>query len=150
MIEQRGPLLLTAGLGSAAIAVLHVGIIAIGAPAYRYFGAGEEMAVKADAGSLMPGILTFAIALVFAAFAAYGFAGSGRFVRLPFLRTALVCIAVVYVVRGLAAVTEGYALLGAKPSVPPRYLIFSIVSLVIGLCYAFGTFRSWRVLGPSR
>lgn len=35
-----------AGFLSSAIALLHIGIILLGAPAYRYFGAGEEMAAE--------------------------------------------------------------------------------------------------------
>ncbi|MBC7983974.1 MAG: hypothetical protein H7Y02_08975 [Candidatus Obscuribacterales bacterium] len=43
---------------SAVAAMLHVGIIFVGAPWYRFFGAGEDMARKAEAGSWYPALIT--------------------------------------------------------------------------------------------
>ena len=34
-------------------------------------------------------------------------------------------------------------------SFPVRYLVFSLVSLFVGLCYAIGTVQSWKILKKS-
>ena len=67
------PWLLAAGIGSLSVAVLHVVIIFIGAEAYRYFGAGEEMATGAEQGSTIPELITIGIVFVFIVFGLYAF-----------------------------------------------------------------------------
>ncbi len=49
---------------NAAVAVLHIGCIYYGAPWYRFFGAGEQMAILAEQGSIQPTIITTGIVLV--------------------------------------------------------------------------------------
>ncbi len=144
-MRQNEFFLLLGGLLSAAIAALHVVIIFFGAPAYRYFGAGEDMARQAETGSFVPAAMTLVIAVVFAIFALYAFSGAGRFRRLPLLRTGLVAISAIYLVRGLLLLSElaGYA---QGAGVRPRHLAFSFTSLVIGLLYLAGTMLLWRNL----
>jgi hypothetical protein len=148
----RGTALLTlAGTGSALVAALHAVIIALGAPAYRYFGAGEEMATQAERGSPVPAIVTAALTAVFALWAAYGFSGAGRMRRLPLLRTGLVVIGAIYTLRGLAVLPEAWWLVaGRTPPVLTRQLVSSMVSLVIGLAYLTGTGRAWSTLEPRK
>lgn len=149
--SRRGrKLLLAAGIASAAISVLHLGIVFAGAPAYRYFGAGEEMARKAEAGSLAPAALTLLIAAVFAVFAAYAFSGAGLLRRLPLLRVGLVTIAWIYLLRGFPAFVQGASLVTDPGSVQVRDFVFSLVSLLVGLAYAFGLQRAWRELSAGR
>lgn len=144
-MRQKERILAVAGWSSVAIAALHVVIVFLGAPAYRYFGAGEDMARQAEAGSLVPAAMTLAIAAVFAVFALYAFSGAGRFRRLPLLRTGLVAISAIYLVRGLLLLPElaGYA---QGSGVMPRQLAFSFTSLVIGLFYLAGTVLLWPSL----
>ena len=144
-MRQNQRILAVAGWLSAAIAALHVVIVFFGAPAYRYFGAGEDMARQAEAGSLVPAAMTLAIAAVFAVFALYAFSGAGLVRRLPLLRTGLVVISAIYLVRGLLLLTElvGYA---QGAGVLPRHLAFSFTSLVIGLFYLAGTVLLWPSL----
>jgi hypothetical protein len=143
-MRQKEHILAVAGWLSVAIAALHVVIIFLGPPAYRYFGAGEDMARQAEAGSFVPAAMTLAIAVVFAVFALYAFAGAGRFRRLPLLRTGLVVISAIYLMRGLSLLPE----LAKYDSgaVEPRHLAFSFTSLVIGLFYLAGTVLLWRSL----
>lgn len=147
---RREHVLLLAGWLSLAVAALHVVIIFFGAPAYRYFGAGEEMARKAEAGSFIPAAMTLFIAVVFAVFSLYAFAGAGRLRRLPLLRTGLVVIAAIYTLRGLGLFLELAGYLQGSPAVPPRYLAFSAVSLTIGILYSLGTALLWPRLRPTR
>src|SRR5262245_49896623 len=100
------PLLLFGGLASIAIAALHVVIVFIGPPAYRYFGAGEALARQAELGSLFPATLTLIVATAFALFGAYALSGAGTLRRLPLLRLGLTTIGVIYTLRGLLLVPQ--------------------------------------------
>lgn len=139
-----------AGWLSAAIAVLHVIIVFLGAPAYRYFGAGEELARQAEAGSPLPAALTLFIAVGFAVFSLYALSGAGSIRRLPLLRTGLVAIGLIYTLRGLSLIPELLQLSRQSEWVMPRHLVFSLVSLTIGIAYLWGTLRAWPTLAPHR
>ena len=82
----RNKWLVTAGMMSAAAALLHVATIAGGPEWYRFFGAGEAMARAAERGSPMPALVTAAIAFILLVWAAYAFSGAGLLRRLPLIR----------------------------------------------------------------
>ena len=142
--------LLAAGLLSTGIALLHVIIIFGGAPAYRYFGAGEQMARQAEAGSYFPGLLTATVTLFFAVFAFYAFAGATVAPRPPLLRTGLILIGVIYTLRGLLLAPQLVAYLANAPLLASKGLVFSTVSLLIGFVYRFGTWQAWGDLRNAR
>lgn len=127
------------------IALLHIVIIFIGAPAYRYFGAGEEMAALSEKGSFIPMVVTSAIALVFFFFGLYAWSATGRIKRLPFRKVLLIIIAGIYLLRGsgffieVLGITYGY-------DVPVRHAVFSLVALLTGLTYLFGLIKGWKSL----
>ena len=62
--------LVAAAALSATAALLHVGCIVFGAPWYRFFGAGEQMAQMAERGEWRPTLVTSVIVLVLSFFAA--------------------------------------------------------------------------------
>ncbi len=136
-------LLILGGLLSAGASVLHLAVIAGGPDWYRFFGAGEGMAGLAEQGSWLPAIVTLGIALVLALWSAYAFSGAGLLPRLPLLRTALVLISAVYLLRGLVLVP---ALIVNRGDVMPFVLWSSLIVLVYGLAYAIGTWRAWPAL----
>ena len=139
-----GGLLAVGGLLSAAAALLHVACI-VGGPAwYRFLGAGEGMALAAARGSLRPTLVTLGIAAVLGIWAAYAFSGAGMIVRLPLLRTALVAISAVYLLRGLVVLWPS---LLRRPDLSANFLRWSsIIVLVIGTIHALGTWRVWNTL----
>ncbi len=135
--------LVMAGVLSAAAALLHIAVIVSGAEWYRFFGAGEGMARLAERGSLTPHLITLAIALVLAIWAAYAFAGAGLLRRLPLMRTALLAITGIYLLRGLAL----FPTLALNPALVDRFTLWSsIIILVYGITYAVGTWRAWPTL----
>lgn len=139
-------LLCVAALLSFLVAVLHVGIIAAGAPAYRYFGAGESMARLAEQGSAIPALVTAVATGLFVLCGLYPLSAAGWLPRLPFLRLGLVCIAAVYTLRGLVLVAQ---LAHGGPAGPPtRELVFSAVSLSIGFVYIAAIAGVWSRLRP--
>jgi hypothetical protein len=134
------------GLLSCAIALLHIVIIAIGAPAYRYFGAGERMARQAEQGSVVPALLTAVISMVFGLFALYAFSGAGLIRRLPSLKLVLVAVGVIYTLRGLLLGPQVVWFFGVSGRVPVRQLLFSGVSFIVGLTYLVGVHAAWNRL----
>jgi hypothetical protein len=146
---MRAPrfLLVAGAIGSFFIAALHLVIIFVGAPGYRYFGA-PGLAVLAERGSLTPAVVTSGIVLVFTIWGFYALSGAGVVRPLPLLRTALSVIAAVYMLRGLLLIPELLRLLSAT-LLAPRAAVFSAVSLCIGLAHLAGLFTLVRQ-GPSR
>ena len=137
------------GILSFAIALLHVIIIFVGASAYRYFGAGEDMAAAAESGSAFPALLTFVLVAVFAIWGFYGLSGAGVIRRLPLLKIALLLIGAVYTLRGFAVFQQLFQIAASSAEVARREIVFSLVSLIIGLAYLIGTVKSWRSLDAS-
>ncbi len=137
--------LVAGGWLSAAAAVLHVAVIAGGPDWYRLFGAGEAMAQMAERGSLVPAVLTLGIAAMLAVWAAYAFAGAGIIRRLPLMRTALVAISAIYLVRGLLIVP-----VLTKQAAPAFDIWSSLIVLVYGIVYALGTWRAWKQLSQPK
>jgi putative oxidoreductase len=150
--------LIVAGSLSLVAALAHVAVIIGGPDWYRFFGAGEEMASMAEQGALYPALLTALIAAVLATWGLYAFAAAGLIRRLPLMKTALVIITTIYLLRGLAGLL-GVALAG---SVDNPYLnelqkeatfiwISSLICLVFGAAYLFGTLRAWpQLVKPAR
>ncbi|MEO6198342.1 MAG: hypothetical protein ABIO68_00185 [Sphingomicrobium sp.] len=139
----RNPWLIAGGVLSLLAAILHLAVIVGGPDWYRFFGAGEGMAQAAEAGRWMPVLVTFGIAAVLGLWAAYAFSGAGLIRRLPLMRTALVVISLIYLLRGLIVIP----LLVRHPEGVDSFGIWSsLIVLVYGIAYAVGTWRAWPVL----
>ena len=140
---RKNRVLFAGGLLSVAASLLHL-VVIVGGPAwYRFFGAGEGMAQMAERGEITPTLTTIAIASILTIWAAYAFAGAGVIRRLPLMRTALVLISAIYLLRGLVLIP---ALIINKGSPEPFVLWSSLIVLVYGLCYAVGTWVAWPQL----
>ncbi len=147
MKPARNPALVIGGLLSVAASLLHIGCI-IGGPAwYRFFGAGEGVAQAAERGEPLPALMAGGIAAILAIWAAYAFSGAGLLPRLPLLRTGLVVISAVYLLRGLVLIP---ALVVNGADVMPFILWSSLIVLVYGLAYAIGTWIAWPRLKTHR
>lgn len=101
--------------------------------------ASSPLGSLAAEGPLGVRVVTAALALVFATWALYAASGAELVRPLPLLRPALVVIGVVYLLRGLAILaeidmvrTQGY---------PPRFILYSTISLAAGLLYLAGVWR---------
>lgn len=147
MTPDRNPALVIGGVLSVAASLLHIGCIFGGPAWYRFFGAGEGVAQAAERGEPLPTIMAAGIAAILAIWAAYAFSGAGLLPRLPLLRTGLVVISAVYLLRGLALVP---ALVINGGEVAPFVVWSSLIVLVYGLAYAVGTWTAWTTLGAAR
>ena len=134
--------LVAGGSVSLALAAVHVVVIAIGAPAYRYFGRAD-LADASLKGSLDPLYATMVVAFTLTLFGLYAFSGAGLVRRLPLLRTGLVTISSIYLLRGLILVLDA-ARWFAGERFPLRQPVFSAAALAIGVCHAIGTWTVFR------
>lgn len=138
------PWLVTGGVLSLAAAALHLACIPGGGDWYRFFGAGEGIARAAERGSLLPAAMATAIAAVLAGWGAYAFSGAGRVRRFPLLRTALVLISAVYLVRAAMVLAPD---LWNRPDLSATFMLWSsAIVFIYGLAYAIGTWRAWPTL----
>jgi hypothetical protein len=125
-------------------AALHLACIVGGPSWYRFFGAGEGMARMAEQGDWRPVVITLCVTAALAVAGAYAFSGAGLIPRLPFLRTALVVISSVYLLRGLVLFMPSAL---QRPDLTMTFLVWSsAIVLVIGLVHAIGTWRAWNTL----
>ena len=138
----RNPWLVVGGCLSLLASALHIGCIIGGPEWYRFFGAGEAMAAAAERGEAYPALVTFAIAVVLAVWGAYAFAGAGLIRRLPLMRTVLVAITAVYLLRG-AVLIPALTVAGMGGAFN---IWSSLIVLGYGITYAIGTWRAWPSL----
>lgn len=132
-------------------ALLHIAIILGGADWYRASGAGEGLAVLAESGSLYPAFLGSILTSIFFGWSIYALSGAGLIRRLPFLKAALIAIALLCTVRGLYGfvipiiIQSEYVIkLGTA-----FWLYSSAIWLAIGLCYAAGLRKNWQYLSSQ-
>jgi len=145
-VTQDRTWLIVAGVLSALAALAHLAVIAGGPDWYRFFGAGEGMARAAERGELRPALITAGIAAILFVWAAYAFSAAGLIPRLPLLRTGLVAISAVYLLRALAPA----AILLLRPGMmSPFWWWSSAIVLVYGLAYAIGTRAAWPRLSGA-
>jgi len=128
---------------SAIAALLHIGCMVFGAPWYRFFGAGEKMAVLAEQGSHKPTVITSFIVIALFVCSLYALSGAQIVPPLPLLRLALVVITVVYLIRGLLGFIFVF-----KPieNSPTFWFWSSMICSVFGLVHLLGLWQVWQVL----
>jgi predicted signal transduction protein with EAL and GGDEF domain len=127
---------LVAGGGLSAVAALmHIGCIIFGASWYRFFGAGEKMAIMAEQGLIKPSIITSFIVIVLSIWSLYAFSAAGVIGRLPFVRLALIVITAIYLVRGVA----GFYFVSNPIGRSPEFWVWSsLICLFIGFVHLIG------------
>jgi hypothetical protein len=134
---------LIGGLLTSIAAVIHIGCIAFGASWYRFFGAGEKMAILSEQGSKQPTIITSGIVVVLTLWAWYAFSAAGYGIKLPFIKLAIVTIASVFLLRGII----GFYFVQSPIGRTPEFWVWSsLICLLIGLMYALGLKQQWNTL----
>jgi hypothetical protein len=135
--DRKNLFLLVAATVTFIIALLHAGMIFVGAPAYDFFRAGPEMTEMALNGSIIPALVTSGVILFLLLFAGYALSGSGLIRPFPLLKWVLPAIGILFLLRGSVLILQ---IPGHFPESEMRDIVFSVVALLIGLCYLFG----WR------
>jgi len=143
---ERNNQLITGGCLSFIAALLHISCIFGGPDWYLFFGAGERMAELAAEGDAYPTIVTLIIASILTVWGFYAFSGAGIILKLPLLRTCLVLITAVYLIRGVAGLIGPF--FTSDPVVHQNSITFWIVSSLIccifGTFYLLGTIKLWQ------
>ncbi len=135
--------LIIAGFLSAIAALIHVGCIYFGAPWYRFFGAGEEIVMLAEQGSVQPTLITSVIILVLSTWSLYAFSAAGVIVRFPLIRSALSIITLMYLCRGIA----GFFLITSPMGRTPEFWFWSSsICLLLGTVHFIGLKQQWANL----
>lgn len=146
MPKHLNVLLVIGALLSASAAVLHLLIIVGGPNWYRFFGAGERLAVAAANGHYYPALITSGIAVVLSLWSIYALAGAGAIRRLPLLRTVLVGVTTIYVIRGIAFVP---AVMATGGHVSAFAFWSSAICLAFGIVHLVGLIQRWPALRPK-
>ena len=137
--------LIVAGTLSAVAALLHLGCIYFGASWYRFFGAGEEMAVMSEEGSIYPTVITCIIAIILAIWSTYAFSGAKVVRKLPLTKVVLSLVALVFLARGLLGIPVVIYSDSSYLSELTESMMFMVVSslicLIIGSCYGLGAYN---------
>ena len=130
--------LVAAGTASGLASFAHICCIWGGAAWYRVFGAGEKMTRQVEKGAKLPTIITLLIAATLALWSIYAFSGAGVIPRLPLLKTGLIVITAIYLLRAAAF----SVMMRTMPDRSSRFLVTSsVIVLAIGLVHAAGLYH---------
>jgi len=149
MQQTSNGYLLCAGVAAIAGGVVHIIAIFVGPSWYRLIGAPDSMVQLVVAGHPYPAIVCVVVASILFVWAAYAFSGAGVIRSLPLLRTGLVVIAALLIIRGVAFIP----LMLWRPSlfvgicnckgVDAFLIATSAICLAVGICYAVGSYKAW-------
>lgn len=142
---KQNRFLIAASALSFIASLLHVACIFGGPDWYRFFGAGEQMAQLAEQGSTYPTYVTLAIAVIIALWGLYALSGAGVILKLPLLKTALVLITAIFLVRGIAGLIIPFLTTSqiVHHNSMQFWMISSLVCCLYGICYLLGTRQFW-------
>jgi len=132
--------LFIAAILNAVVAIAHLGCIAFGASWYRFFGAGEQMAIWAEQGNIKSTLITAFISLVLFSWSLYALSAAGFIVKLPLTKFVLIIITSIYFLRGIAGLFLIANPLGRSPDF---WLWSSIICLIFAVIHGIGLQQSW-------
>lgn len=141
-VKRFKNMLLVSGVLCFVIALFQI-IISFSPSLSLYFGAPEALVSNIYALILV----SFAVAGILTIFGLYAISGAGYIRALPWLKQVLTAISVIFILRGFLIVPEFLVVMGTlKCSIPvaPRFVAFSIGSLVMGFFFITGTIGEWR------
>ena len=137
-----------AGMLSFIASAMHIAIIFGGPEWYRFFGAGEGMAQMAEKNLMKPTLITVSISMVLAVWGSYAWSGAGIIPKLPFLKTVLSAITVVYLVRGCGGLIAPFV--SNHPQIVQNstgfWLWSSAICILFGVVHLKGVIEKWAVL----
>ena len=135
----RNPALLIGGYFSLGFAVFQASAIWWPANAIKYFGGPVELSLQRP---LIYVGLCLVVAILVGGFGLYALSGAGQIRRLPLLRTGLITVTAIYLLRGMLALPQVPIVL-RHPDLF-RFLIFSLISLAVGIIHACGVISFYR------
>lgn len=132
-VSIQSKLLITGGLIAAATAVWHL-LCIFGGPSWYAFARAPKVVVEsAKHGTLLAPIGAIVIAGLMFTCTAYSFSGAGLIRKIPFLKSALVTISLICLIRAVLAVP--YLFL---PKLDRWQLVASSGWFLVGVCFLVG------------
>lgn len=107
-----------------------------------YNGGPAQMMEKNYTGYVLLCIL---ITLIAVAGGLYSLSGAGKFYRLPLLRTMLVTITAVFLLRGMMLISDVMIIQKYPELELTRFAIYSSIALIIGSIYLFGVIKFFKL-----
>ena len=135
----RNYALLAGGYFSLAFAAFQVSGIWWTSDTIRHWGGPADLSVQKP---LVYALLCLAVAAVVAMFGLYALSGAGKIRRLPLLRTGLTVTTAIYLARGLLFIPQ-FPVVWKHPHLA-RFLVFSLISLGVGVVYLIGVMHLYR------
>lgn len=133
-----------AAICSVAASLAHFWVIVSGPSAYALLGAPPEVVASAEAGTLYAPLVTAGIATVIFGWAIYAWSGLGVLPKMPLLRTGLIAVAAVLLVRAFG----GFLLVYLNGLSPSGFGMWSsLICAALGALYLYGTVSGWKNLG---
>ena len=153
-MASKNTSLIIAGILCSIGALLHLATIISGPDFYRFMGAGEGMAQMAEDGLAYPAVVTSIIALILFIWSAYAFSGAGTIKPLPLLKTGLVLISSILMLRAVFGVvfmfiTFDNPYLIELQARPIFMIITSLICLIFSLFFIIGTYKQWRIISDN-
>jgi len=125
-----------AGLANILIAIAHIICLLWADRMFELGGVAPQMQQLAEINSVLPYMVTIAVAVVFFVFGLYAFSAAGFIRPLPFLKLIVILITAIYILRGIGGlIMDNDSFLS---------VLYSVVALVIGILFLIGTESKWR------
>lgn len=140
-VSKRNLLLLIGGWFSLAFAVFQASGIWWPPRAVKYLGGPAKLC---EENPLLYSALCISIAIVVAVFGFYALSGGGAIRRLPLLRTMLIGVTSIYVLRGVLLFPQLLTYYQVPRFMPIRFLLFSVIALGVGLVHLAGVLQFFR------
>jgi len=137
--KSQNTLLLVGGIFSLAFALFQVSAIWWPLSVIEYFTGPVQLSVEKPR---MYAVLCLVVAALMAVAGLYSLLGANTLRRLPLLRSVLIAVTVVYLLRGLFIVPQ-WLIVDRHPEMF-RILVFSLISLAVGLIHMVGVVRLCR------
>lgn len=135
-MEKKGKLALAfAGAISASTAIAHLSCIILGPSCYQAQLAPEKLVQLSCEGSLLAPIATILVSSLFFICAFFAFSAAGFFSKFPFIKPALVAIACICMLRGVATIPLS---LVYPEMVSTTSILAGMIWFVTGTLYFYG------------
>ena len=139
--SNKNVYLVIGGLFSLAFALFQVSAIVWTPTVLAYFGVPVKMQAE---NPLMYTLVCLFVGAIVVVASLYALSGAGKFPRLPFLRTMLVVITVVFLLRGLAIIND-LRIIHQHPEMNlTRFAVYSFIALCVGVIHLMGVIRFIR------
>jgi hypothetical protein len=126
------------GLFLFCFAVFQLSAIWWGKEMMIYFGGPVKMQ---EENPFTYALLCIFVAAIIAAAGLYSFSGAGKFRKLPFLRTVLTAITVIFFLRGLMIILNIGIIIRHPEENLIRFAVYSLIAIIVGVIYLTGLIK---------